>query len=150
MKINMMFEIIDLCRNNYTDETYKHAGRVADYAVKNPMISSDDEKMFIYCVAMCHDLLEDTAVTKENISKVTQKFGQDLFLYGRSISDCVLELTHNKELETYNDYICKIKNNGNPISYIVKLADMKDHFMQTETLTEKLKEKYIDAIRYLL
>ncbi|MDF2885564.1 MAG: hypothetical protein K0R54_6138, partial [Clostridiaceae bacterium] len=29
-------------------------------------------------------------------------------------------------------------------------ADMKDHLAQTETLTDKLKEKYLKALPYLL
>ena len=37
-----------------------------------------------------------------------------------------------------------------PEVYWVKIADMKDHLAQTDTLTDKLKEKYIEALPYLL
>lgn len=37
-----------------------------------------------------------------------------------------------------------------PEAYWVKLADMKDHLSLTDTLTDKLKEKYLSGMRYLL
>lgn len=35
-------------------------------------------------------------------------------------------------------------------AYYVKLMDVKDHLMQRETLTDKLKNKYTEALSYLL
>lgn len=40
-----------------------------------------------------------------------------------------------------NDYLC---------AYWVKLADMKDYLSLTNTLTDRLKEKYLSRLRYLL
>ena len=37
-----------------------------------------------------------------------------------------------------------------PEVYWVKIADMRDHLEQTDTLTDKLKEKYLAALPYLL
>lgn len=37
-----------------------------------------------------------------------------------------------------------------PIAYWVKIADMKDHLIQTATLTDKLKEKYLRGLAILL
>lgn len=34
--------------------------------------------------------------------------------------------------------------------YWVKIADMKDHLSQKETLTERLKEKYLEGLVILL
>ena len=32
----------------------------------------------------------------------------------------------------------------------VKIADMKDHLAQRDTLTEKLRDKYLEALPHLL
>jgi hypothetical protein len=58
-------------------------------------------------------------------------------------------LTRQKS-ESYLDYIKRLKKNTSPYPYIIKLADMKDHLNQTDTLTEKLKEKYWNALPELL
>lgn len=55
----------------------------------------------------------------------------------------------------YDDYCKKIREAAGEskwgfYAYRVKIADMKDHLSQTETLTEKLKAKYLSALRYLL
>ena len=50
--------------------------------------------------------------------------------------------------ETYEEYIAKIPKGS--IAYWVKLADMKDHLTLTDTLTEKLKEKYLRGLAILL
>ena len=52
----------------------------------------------------------------------------------------------------YIEYIKRIKKwaDTRQEAYWVKLADMKDHLAQTETLTDKLKEKYLAALPYLL
>ena len=63
-------------------------------------------------------------------------------------------LTKGKDVN-YNDYIAKIRGMAasNPKympAYIVKLADMHDHFAQVDTLTDKLKNKYAAAMPYLI
>ena len=52
----------------------------------------------------------------------------------------------------YIKYIKKIRDYSDtkPEAYWVKMADMKDHLSQTDTLTDKLKEKYLTALPYLL
>lgn len=68
-----------------------------------------------------------------------------------NLKSCLQLLTKDKDC-TYEEYIKHIKEEYPyyPKAYWVKLADMKDHFCQTETLTDKLKEKYLTAIPYLL
>ena len=58
-------------------------------------------------------------------------------------------LTHSKEI-TYKDYIEQIVSSKNLYAIIVKRADMKDHLMQTETLTDKLREKYFPVLGMLM
>ena len=55
----------------------------------------------------------------------------------------------------YDDYCKRIRSAAGDkvfgyLAYRVKIADMKDHLMQTETLTDKLKTKYLSGLRYLL
>lgn len=52
-----------------------------------------------------------------------------------------MRLIYKKIKEEYKNY---------PEAYWVKLADMKDHLAQTDTLTDKLKDKYLTALPYLL
>lgn len=141
--------INNLCINNYNDKTYKHAVRVANY-VKDNMFLIIGANWFTYCVAMCHDLIEDTSVTFDDIKTACTVNGYIQEYCGLTIADCVLALTHNKTAESYIEYLQKIKGLQNNVVYVVKIADIKDHLMQTETLTDRLKEKYINSIGYLL
>jgi hypothetical protein len=134
--------MLELCRLYYNEETFEHAKRVAEYA-KNiyrlyPYIT--DGENFIYHLALAHDLYEDTDISQNT-------WFDNSFEHN-------LQLLTKKEDESYNDYIAEIRREATIPSYkpayIVKLADMKDHLSQTETLTEELKNKYISAMKYLL
>ena len=61
-------------------------------------------------------------------------------------------LTRDKEKVSYEAYLSNLKSNYNsyPEAYWVKMADMKDHLSETETLTDELKEKYLKALPCLL
>lgn len=135
--------MFELCYLYYDEKTMEHAKRVANQAVhlcrlfKLPY--SNDDK-FVYQLGLAHDLYEDTTIKQG--AWFDEKFEQNLQL-----------LTKEKG-EDYNDYIEKIhiKAIGYPEympAYIVKLADMHDHFAQVDTLTDKLKNKYVAAIPYL-
>ena len=50
----------------------------------------------------------------------------------------------------YEDYIHKILDAKDDYAFIVKQADMKDHMTLTDTLTEKLRDKYIPVLHYFL
>ena len=52
--------------------------------------------------------------------------------------------------ENYEDYIHKILDAGDDYAFVVKQADMKDHMTLTDTLTEKLRDKYIPVLHYFL
>ena len=77
------------------------------------MLSVENEKEQI--VAVLHDILEDTMVTKETL----QKEG-----FCNEIIEAVIALT-KKEEENYFDYIERLKNNTTAKK--VKLADLKDN-----------------------
>ena len=134
--------MLELCNLYYDEKTFEHAKRVANKAeeITRFFNLSYETYYFIYQLGLAHDLYEDTDIKRN--TWFDEKFEKNLSL-----------LTREKD-EDYNKYIEKIrlmtKNNPDYMpAYIVKLADMYDHFIQTETLTEKLKEKYIAAIAYL-
>lgn len=140
---NKISAVLRLCASAYKLETYMHCLRVAEYAANNVIVKDDEEKQeTAYILGLCHDLLEDTSVTIKHIAQATG--------YSTCFLENVLGALTKQSNESYIDYIKRIKANGSFYTYIVKLADMKDHLTQTETLTDKLKEKYWNAFPYLL
>lgn len=136
--MSLIRDAIKVVREYYDDATYQHAMRVAAY-VTNDNLIPDDKKDNCVVLAIMHDLLEDT------------KFNISTFSINYYLKDCLQILTKDTEI-AYEEYIRNIKDKYTyrPEAYWVKLADIKDHLCQTETLTEKLKEKYLSVIPYLL
>lgn len=132
---------IDYCRAKYSNRTFQHCEMVAFYATTNPCVKTED-KDIVFKIAMCHDLLEDTDATIAEISSVTG--------LKKSFVEEVLALLTKEQDEDYQNYIKRLRGALNPYAYIVKLADMKDHLLRTETLTDKLREKYYAALPELL
>ena len=136
-KTNVTFAL-NMAKKYYSEETYNHAMRVMHYVAENDMIPYE-YKDDCLILAIMHDLIEDTEYNGYGLSENLKKA---LFL---------LTKPHNVD---YIDYIKDIKNTGytnwRMCAYWVKLADMKDHLAQKETLTDKLKEKYLNALAYLL
>lgn len=136
--MSLIREAIKVAREYYDDTTFQHAMRVAAYVTDDNLIP-DDKKDDCIVLAIMHDLLEDT------------KIDISTFSINYYLEDCLRILTKDSEI-TYEEYIKNIKDKYTyrPEAYWVKLADIKDHLCQTETLTDKLKEKYLSAIPYLL
>lgn len=74
----------------------------------------DDEISTV--VALLHDVVEDTKITFEDLSK--QGISEDAI-------QVLKILTHDKKNINYDDYIKNIKRSGNAIALKVKLADLK-------------------------
>lgn len=122
----------------YPQDKYEHALRVMQYVAENeliPAVYKDD----CLILAIMHDLVEDTPFvgtalpenTYKSLMLLTKPKGKDYIEYIKELKD---------ECDTCYG-IC---------AWWVKLADMKDHLAQTETLTEKLRDKYLAALPYLL
>lgn len=126
-----------MAKRYYDSKTYDHAIRVAGYVADNSTIPDNKMDMCI-SLAIMHDLVEDT--------EYKLKMAPDELARGLDI------LTNDDKCFDYIDYIKNIASNKDECTeaYWVKLADMKDHLAQTETLTDKLKEKYLAALPYLL
>ena len=86
-----------------------------------------------------HDLLEDTECPNEELEKAI----------GSSLLTTVLVLTKSDD-NSYDEYIRQVLDSGDSLAILVKRADIKDHFTQEDTLTEKLINKYLPHIKEFL
>lgn len=137
--------MIDLIVKTYYDEqTYNHVQRVANFIRYDAKMKDYDNDFKDYCIALalCHDLFEDTDIPKNIFNEELTKG---------------IEILTRKSKESYIKYCDRINlrnksyyNHIDRAAWYVKLADMKDHLTQTETLTDKLKAKYLEGITYLL
>lgn len=129
-------KVRDFAEQHLPEKVYKHSIRVAGY-VRGVLHQYPGADFHSACVlAFLHDVVEDTDVT---LDEIEEKFG-------KYMRNCVNVLTHEKEFETYPQYIDRVMNSNLPEAKLVKHADMKDHLAQKETLTPKLKEKYFEVI----
>lgn len=126
----------------YNEEQYQHALRVMGYVSEMWCIPSDTERDICIALALMHDLVEDTCFSISDVPPEEPTFKRALEL-----------LTKPKDVD-YVEYCEMIKDESylpaGRYAYWVKLADMKDHLNQTETLTDKLKEKYLKGLAKLL
>lgn len=94
------------------------------------------------CAALLHDVVEDTAITLEQLAEV----------FPEEIIEAVRVLTHKKG-EPYPEYIEQVKNN--PIAKAVKLADLQHNSDQSRMLDADentlayFREKYRQAFEIL-
>ena len=123
----------------YSEKKLAHAIRVATYAASEPFADQEWSDS-LWAVGLMHDILEDTDCPEEELSKL-------LTIYEL---DSVKRLTHHKEDCSYEDYMKMIAASDDPLAIVVKRADMKDHLMLTDTLTDKLKNKYYPTVKYIL
>lgn len=129
---------LNLAFKFYDEENMKHAMRVALHVAENALIPRE---YLFECIslALMHDLLEDTEFVSNDLPENFTK---------------ALNLLTKPKYMPYNEYCKKIHDatntNWGMCAYWVKLADMSDHLSQTDTLTDRLKQKYLSGLRYLL
>ena len=95
------------------------------------------------CVALLHDVVEDTDITFEQLSDAG---------FSDEIISAIKLMTHDDAVP-YMEYVIKIK--ANPIAAAVKLADLRHNsdLTRLDTVDENVKqraEKYNKAIQLLL
>ena len=119
-----------------------HSLRVAQYAMEDydfyeyPMIDNYED---VFITAILHDVVEDSECTFEDL----ETYGIPKYI----IED--LKYLTKEEDEEYLDYIKRCVS-GPVMPIIIKRADMKDHLLLKDTLSDRLKEKYLPAIPYIL
>lgn len=94
------------------------------------------------CVALLHDVVEDTDVTLDELAKI----------FPREVIDAIAVMTHSKD-EPYLAYVARVKTN--PIARAVKLADLRHNSDETrmmeatEATRSHFREKYRKAFEIL-
>lgn len=138
----MIKKALNLAINSYDEKTYAHVMRVAGYVASNNAIEPNYKEGCIV-LAILHDILEDTKVTLDSLDNV----------FIKAIVEGLKILTKDKK-EDYNAYCKNIRDKSDSLAgtyaYFVKLADMKDHLNLKDTLTDRLKEKYLEGLAELL
>lgn len=131
-------DALRIAKQYYPKDKYDHAMRVMQIVADNEIIPYEYQHDCLV-LAIMHDLVEDTEYRP--------------ILLPENFKNALMLLTKPKEMD-YIEYIKKIRSTGHinykMCAWWVKLADMKDHLAQTETLTEKLRDKYLAALPYLL
>lgn len=119
-------------------DKYEHTKRVVNYTydIVTRECCDPDEEVLCVVLAYLHDVIEDGS---ERAKECIKEY------FGSVVLDYVLLLTHCKDKETYPEYIDRVLAGPRAVQY-VKRADMKDHLLQKETLTPKLKEKYLGVL----
>ena len=121
----------------YTPKQLEHVLKVAQFAVEK---HTSRLKSALWKACVLHDILEDTSCTEEDLKE----------LCNDEMIKTIKLLTHDKESESYEDYIIKIFSSDDHYAQEVKRADIQDHLSREETLTQKLKDKYYPIIKYVL
>ena len=133
--------LMKLAVEYYSEKKLAHAVRVATYAADTPFADAAT-KNSLWAVGLMHDIIEDTSLTYQQLDETKLLNYLEL--------EAVQILTHHKEDCSYEEYIKNIADEGNLLALCVKRADMHDHLNKTETLSDKLKEKYYPVIKYLI
>ena len=100
------------------------------------------EDEYTTCVALLHDVVEDTDITLEELAKT----------FPAEVIDAIRVLTHGKD-EPYPDYVRRVKEN--PIAKIVKLADLRHNSDESRmpdadaARRAHFREKYREAFQIL-
>ena len=130
-------EVMLFCEKYYSKKKFLHALRVAAFALDKAEHDDRVDSKDAFIVGLCHDLIEDTDCSQDQLQML---IGIDLFS-----SVCILT---KSDTESYQDYIIDVIYSNDPLAILVKGADMKDHMSQLDTLTDKLKEKYLPFLHF--
>lgn len=132
-------KLIAFAEEMYSKKKFYHALRVAGYAFDKAADSHSVKPIDALAVGIAHDLIEDTECTPEMLCK---------YMTPEQVG-AVLELTKG-DGEDYGTYVMEIIERGSDLARLVKGADMKDHYMLADTMTEKLHQKYQPYLKFFL
>ena len=83
-----------------------------------------------------HDVVEDTSLTIDDL--IREGFSPE-------ITDAVAAMTHEKESESYDDYLQRVRQN--PIALRVKINDLTDN-MDTRRLNRLSESDFARMLKY--
>lgn len=122
-------------RDAYGDETaFAHPTRLAALA------QSDDE----IAVALLHDVIEDELAPRDAVVNVLGSEDDPRF-------QAVLTLSRDKVNESYERYVQRVIDSGNPLAIAVKMYDLFDHIMPGRLLNigPSHAKTYTDALQQM-
>ena len=140
---------IAYAKQYYDKETFDHAMRVMGYVATNAAIPQQ-YKMPCMALAVMHDLVEDTEFKGKYISNNYEIFRIALEKLTKPKQMSYKDYCRNLSASCSDRHSLENHNAAVLMAYWVKLADMKDHLTLKETLTDKLKEKYLEGLAELL
>jgi (p)ppGpp synthase/HD superfamily hydrolase len=91
----------------------------------------------LYAVSVLHDTIEDTMITKQDIERA----------FNNHIAQAVEDLSR-RHGETYFDFIMRIADSREPLTTIVKMADLQHNMSDLQE--GSMKDKYRFAYNVLL
>ena len=142
---------------------YLHGLSVAHYVQQRMTAdgANDQAVDFVSGLAMLHDYMEYHGVCLVSKNPALKDFlnRQSLVLESTGFplneAEEILERLTRRKGEDYGVYIqrcikdCSFSQTAR-YAYIIKQADMKDHFFREETLTNELRQKYEPHLKYFL
>ena len=132
---------LEIATKYYPKKKLAHAVRVANYVENNPLVPEGTREA-LWIIGLLHDIIEDTPCEAQDLRNAETFTDMEI--------GAIIELTHHKEDESYENYMIGLAHSNNPYVLPVKRADMKDHLTLVNTLTEKLKHKYYPTVKYIL
>lgn len=158
------FDALSLALQWYPPKKLQHALKVAEYSVlrwtgvfNSEEIDRDvipvmpegamEELWIVYFIGLFHDIIEDSECPIESVYAFFAKYF-DVEYAAAAVKSLAL-LTH-KEGESYADYMRILLNSNDRYAKHIKSADMKDHWMRKDTLSDKLIEKYKPYVGLLM
>lgn len=135
--MNIIGYALSMAKKFYDDDTYNHALRVATYVAENPMINNENMQECI-ALGIMHELWNTDYIYTP-------------MMFDSHFLECMMLLKQPEDME-YENYIKNIKDcaDTNPEAYWVKMADVKDSLLETNTSKDIMKERYSTILSYLL
>lgn len=112
--INMTEQAFELVEELFENKVDKGGHPYIQHLLR---VSSNVKGKIAKTVALLHDVIEDTDITKEDLIEMG-------FL--EEVVEAV-DILSRKENETYNEFIARIISSNNPVAVSVKIADLEDN-----------------------
>ena len=93
--------------------------------------NGEHEENALMSAALLHDAIEDTNLTQEDIADAL----------GPRIA-AVVAIVSRTDGETYQEFIDRIRDSGDPMAILVKRADILDHLENGNEIPESLRKRY--------
>lgn len=140
--INMTEQAFELVEELFENKTDKGGHPYIQHLLR---VSSNVKGKIAKTVALLHDIIEDTDITKEDLIEMG-------FLH--EVVDAV-DILSRKENETYNEFILRIAASANPLAINVKIADLEDNMdlnrisNATQRDIDRVNKRYKPAYKLL-